>query len=1404
MENLVHTLQKLNDLGVKLQVEDDTLKVFSPQGAITEDIQHELKAHKARIIALFGEMAAPIAIRPQVETVPCCALSEGQKALYVIQKLHPERVAYNMPLCFRVNARLDLQALQAACAELTVAFPILSARVCETDGALQLRENSAFQLRLQRIGGDPIADAALPDYLAARIAEPFDIEQGPLLRAQYLCCENGDHVVLLTIHHLVFDGMSIPILLQQLLTRYAAHHRGHALPALPMSREFYQFVDWEQALLASPQGETHARFWRERLRGELPNMQFPAFRVEANTARDDTQAPRNATQTWRLSPARSRWLTAFAAQQALQPSVLFLALFQLLIGRITGQQEALVVMPVVTRYTKEALSDVGYYFNIVPIRTELSPTLPLREFLRKVQGTMLDAVYHAAYPSSLILAPSESDKAASVFHTFFAYQNIISQAQDNVLPIQQGLDLRFVECTPPPGDFGLSCEVFEDQECYTVQVQSDPARYKTALNTLVLQAFDALLEVIAQDTERVIAAYPICNTRSHQQLVHSVNDTAAEFPQERCMHQFFLDSVHARRDLTAVRFRDQQWNYGLLEWKTRQLAVYLRQQGVGPDTLVAICMERSLDMMLAIYGIWRAGAAYVPIDPEYPDARIAYMLKDAAAPVVLSQAQLRARVTGMLSDDSKLLVLDEDWPAIEQAVAGSAETFVDASVGVGPGHLAYVIYTSGSTGWPKGVMIEHRALVNRIWWMQKCYPLDASDVVLQKTPFSFDVSVWEFAWPMLAGCQLLFAEPGGHKDVDYLQRLIDTGGVTTLHFVPSMINTYLASATGACASVRRIFCSGEALGVNAVKRYTPLFPSAELHNLYGPTEATIDVTAFDCATLATDFVPIGAPIDNTQIYILDSALQPVPVGVSGELYISGSGLARGYWNRPELSGEKFIANPFVPGQRMYKSGDLARWMPDGNIEYGGRIDGQVKLRGFRIEIGEVEVALHQHPKILESVVTIRGAGEEQALVAFYVPVSTEQNAKECPVSEIPPAELRSHLRRSLPEFMLPSRFVALAEIPVTANGKADRKQLEAMDLRSAQIARKRIAPRSAIENTLAQIWAEVLKLDFDTISVHDTFFDLGGNSLLAVRMNGLVYERLAKALPLTALFNAPDIASIARLIRGETLLDEQAVVTIVPRTEASQDIPAVFAFPGAGGNVLSLQPLSAALGDKQPFFALQAGFGVSDDAGVDSVETTASHCVAAIRQVQGTGPYRLCGYSNGGLLAFETARQLLAGGARVTQLVLLDSVLPEVQASDIIDGTLEVCRFIAASLGKPFALDRATLAGIPEAERCAFLYPKMSELGFDLTETQFATYYAAACASNMSCRAYRAQMLDQAVPTLLCRIEQPGFDSDEDYGWSRVLPSTPHVIRLPANHYALLEQPFARQIADFIRSEAGE
>jgi amino acid adenylation domain-containing protein len=608
-----------------------------------------------------------------------------------------------------------------------------------------------------------------------------------------------------------------------------------------------------------------------------------------------------------------------------------------------------------------------------------------------------------------------------------------------------------------------------------------------------------------------------------QQVIELFNATQVVYPRDKLVHELFQEQVERTPGAVAVVYEGQLLTYAELNVRANQLAWYLKEQGVGPDQVVGICVERSLELVVGLLGILKSSGAYVPLDPTYPPDRLAYMLEDSAPSVLLIQEHLRKRLP---QTRAKLTALDADWGQIGQR---STENLDTQTLALHSHNLAYVIYTSGSTGAPKGAMNEHRGVVNRLQWMQDQYHLSSEDRVLQKTPYSFDVSVWEFFWTLMSGARLIVARPEGHKDPTYLKRLIEETGVTTLHFVPSMLQSFLEqSRLGECQNLRHVVCSGEELSATLQRKCFECLPQVELSNLYGPTEAAVDVTAWECrAQDRLSRVPIGRPISNIQMYLLDSYRQPVPVGVAGEIYIAGVGVGRGYWNRPELTAERFVSDPYTadPQARMYKTGDLGRWRADGAIEYLGRNDHQVKVRGFRIELEEIESQLVRHAQVKEAVVIAReDLSGEKRLVAYVVP----NDATETGFPAVD--NLRACLKEALPEHMVPSAFVVMESLPLTANGKLDRRALPAPE-QAAYVTREYEAPQGEVEGVLAAIWQKLLRVP--RVGRKDNFFELGGHSLLATRVMTHISQELEVEIKLRAIFDEPTVEALGNLVLQE-------------------------------------------------------------------------------------------------------------------------------------------------------------------------------------------------------------------------------------------------------------------------------
>jgi amino acid adenylation domain-containing protein/non-ribosomal peptide synthase protein (TIGR01720 family) len=1047
--------------------------------------------------------APPIVKRDNNNDLP---LSFAQTRLWFIDQFESNSGLYNIPFAIRLEGTLSVTALEQSFQEILVRHEALRTNFITVDGQpnqiIQSQTNSRLSIvDLKDLSPNQQETAAL-ELLQQKAIEPFDLANDCLLQATLVALSETEHILLICMHHIVSDGWSIGVLLAELAALYNAYTQDLPSPLDPLPIQYADFAIWQRQWLQGEVLQTQLSYWQNQLAGAPALLSLP------------TDRPRPATQTFvgghqqfALSAELTQKLNQLSQEQGTTLFMTLLAAFNTLLYRYSGQTDIVVGTPIANRNHHEIEGLIGFFVNTLVLRTDLSNNQSFTKLLNQVREVSLGAYTHQDLPFEMLveaLQPERNLSYSPLFQVMFALQN----APVSLVPLD-GLKLTTVEVENAIAkfDLGLGMESTPDGLVGWWEYNTD--LFDGSTIERMTGHFVTLLEAIVTNPQTPISRLPILTATEQQQLIEW-NNTQTNEAIDKCLHQLFEEQVEKTPDAVAVVFENQQLTYRELNNRANQLAHYLRYEGVGADVPVGICVERSIEMVVGLLGILKAGGAYIPIDPEYPSERLRFMLDDSQVSVLLTQQKL---LDSLGEHRAQIFCLDTDRIEILEFSQENLPTQVQ------PENLAYVIYTSGSTGQPKGAMNTHKAICNRLLWMQEAYQLTTDDVVLQKTPFSFDVSVWEFFWTLLNGSRLVVAKPGGHRDSEYLVNLIAKEQVTTLHFVPSMLQIFLESPNLAlCQSLRRVICSGEALSVDLQAKFFDRL-GCKLHNLYGPTEAAIDVTYWECLEQSQlNTVPIGRPIANTQIYILDNQLQPVPIGVPGELHIGGVGLATGYLNRPELTTEKFIANPFSnePNSRLYKTGDLARYLPDGNIEYLGRIDNQVKIRGFRIELGEIEAILSQHPQIQTSVVIAPvDNSREKRLVAYLV-----SNSEVTPTSN----ELRQYLKAKLPEYMVPSAFVFLETLPLTPNGKIDRRALRTPLFDNAP-AENYVAPRTPIEEILVHLFSQVLKLH--SVGINDNFFELGGHSLLATQLMSRIRSHLQVELPLLTLFTAPTVAELA-------------------------------------------------------------------------------------------------------------------------------------------------------------------------------------------------------------------------------------------------------------------------------------
>ena len=1151
-------------------------------------------------------------------------LSAAQQRLWVLEQLHPGKGLGNIGVGARWTGTLDSVALEAALNALLRRHEVLASGFRVVNGGPRQIFSPAARVVLAHVDlrqlGEADRTSRVSQLIGQEIAKGFDLADGPALRATQVVSSDSEHMVLFVAHRMVCDAHSLRILVNDVIALYGALTNGRQ----PESAEVLQYRD----LASLPLAADDLFYWKAQLAGSPSSLDLPTDR-----ARPATQSFRGASQTMRIDRPLMQRLRELSQKFDVTLFITLVAAFQVLLARYTGQEDLIVGTGLPGRVQPESRGVVGPLENMVALRTKVPGECSFVEFVSRVREVVGDALTHQGIPFEALLAELRLDRDMSR-HPLFQVRFDMREEDSDVRPT---VTIFEIESPAEPFDLRVAFQESDGELAGRFSYSTDLFDEETI--TRMTEHFRVFLESAVADPNVAISRLPILGEAERHRLLVEWNDTRVEYPRDTPLHRLIEAQVEKTPDAVALIYESERLTYRELNSRANQLARHLQKNGVGPDVLVGVCAERSIELVIALLASMKAGGAYVPLDPEYPKDRLEMMLADANAPVVLTQSHLLDRLP---VGAKNVFRLDHDWPSIQNEITENP------AAAVGGKNLAYAIYTSGSTGKPKGVPNVHEGIVNRLLWMQEMYQLTGKDRVLQKTPFSFDVSVWEFFWPLLTGATLVVAQPGGHRDPAYLVDIVAEQGITTLHFVPSMLSIFLeAAGLERCGSVRQVFASGEALSLELQQRFFERI-DAELHNLYGPTEAAVDVTYWPCMPDSDwSIVPIGRPIANTQIYILDSNLEPTPIGVPGELHIGGIQLARGYLNRPELAAEKFIRDPFSQetGARLYKTGDLARYLSDGNIEYLGRTDFQVKLRGLRIELGEIESVLGRCEGVLQAVVVVREDQPGDKRLVAYLIAGPERE---------PDAELlRRELEDRLPEYMVPSRFVFVEKFPMTTSGKVDRKALPVPPLEQRDET-KRVAPRNDIESMVASLFAKVLGLP--TVGVTDNFFDLGGHSLLAGRLLAQIHEATGRQVALSAMFRGATVESLAKLVAFGSELDRNPVLMEIKHGDGSR-VP-FFAIVPPGEESLGYAMLARHMGPEQTVYKVQGHSPVTlgkRPYSEQEMRALTDEYVAAMRSVQPHGPYCLGGLCDGTHIAEQIVHKLESEGEEVGLFAIFDT-----------------------------------------------------------------------------------------------------------------------------------------------------
>lgn len=1040
-------------------------------------------------------------------------LSFAQRRLWFLDQLTPGSPVYNIPVAVRFAGRLDAQALERCFDEIVRRHEILRTTFTTVDGnpAQIVEKHRPVRLRLVDLSEMPPdeREAQVSQLISDESQRPFDLTYGPLLRVILYRMSAEDHILLFVIHHIISDGWSTGVLIREVAALYQAFSRGRPSPLGDLPIQYADFARWQREHLQGERLEALLDYWRRRLDGCPPVLELPADRTRPAVA-----SFRGAHQSVTLSGKLSNAIKALSHRERATPFMTLLAALQTLLYRYTGQEDICVGTAIAGRDRAETEGLIGFFVNTLVIRADLGGDPGFREMLGRTRESALGAYAHQELPFETLvekLQPERDMSHTPFFQVAFAYQNAVTEALE--LP---GLTLSRVELKHPTTKFDLTIAATESPDGLNLLIEYNTDLFNDDTIARLLGHYQTLLEGVVADHDRRISNLPLLTEAERRRHLSEWNDTASEYPRDKCVHELFEAQAEQRPDAIALAIEDEHLTYRELNRRANQLAAYLRKLGVGAETPVGFCLDRSAEMVIGILGILKAGGSYVPLDPAYPKERLAFMLEDTRTPVVLVQRRL---IEHLPEHQARVVRIDDDWELIAQ------ESEANPAPGVTSEHLAYVMYTSGSTGKPKGIGIPHRG-INRLVINTNYIEITPDDRMTLASNSAFDAATFELWGALLHGARLVAISRDVALSPRDLAAEICAQGISAMFLTTALFNQMAREAPAAFGSVRHLLFGGEAVELHSVKEILKHNSPARLLHVYGPTESTTFATWYQTQSLPEDAAtaPIGRPLANTQVYLLDRNLQPAPVGVVAELLIGGDGLARGYLNRPELTAEKFIPNPFSveAGARLYRTGDLARYWPDGAIEFLGRLDHQVKIRGFRIELAEIESVLTQHPAVREAAVLAReSASDEKRLTAY---VALEPGA--APTG----AELRSFLRQKLPEYMTPSVFVELDALPLTPNGKVDRRALPAPDSMRSELAGTWVAPRTLVEEALAGIFSKVLGAA--QVSIHDSFFDLGGHSLLATQALSRVREAFQVELPLRSLFEAPTVAGLAERVEA--------------------------------------------------------------------------------------------------------------------------------------------------------------------------------------------------------------------------------------------------------------------------------
>jgi amino acid adenylation domain-containing protein len=1288
-------------------------------------------------------------------------LSFSQRQVWLHAQVASGVPLYNRALVLTRRGPVQQKALERALAEISRRHEMLRTAFATRDGipVPTIAENQAVNLSVTELKALPEKElqAEIRSIAEEEVRRAFDLAKAPLTRARLLRLGLDRHFLIVTLHTLVADDQSLCVYAKEFGALYEAYSGGKCSPLPELPLQFADFVTWQRRRSPENTLGPEISYWRERLAGIPALLELPTDRP-----RPPAQTFRGARETILLPEAIKRGLDRLCDREGVSRLVVLLAAFQTLLSRYTRQDDIVVGSIVSDREEFRAEDLIGLFATTLVIRAELGDDPTFRKLLVRVSELVEAARKHRNVPLDRLVSEVQPDWDPSRNPLFQALFSLEATAESP----SSGWEVADLDVDNGTTKVDLQLQLRDRAEGLEARFTYSTDLFDAATIVRMAGHFQRLLEGVVTNPDERISRMPLLTDAERHQLVAEWNNTRSDYPKDLCVHQCFEKQVACTPDSTAVVFEKELLSYRELDTRANQLANHLRRLGVGADSLVGICLERSLEMVVGLLGILKAGAAYVPIDPAYPGDRVSFMLEDAEVPVLITQKRL---IENLQAGKARVVLIDSDWREVAEQSSQSPGLTTQ------PENRAYVIYTSGSTGKPKGVEVLHRAVVNFLTTMAECPGMTVDDKLLAVTTLSFDIAGLEIFLPLSVGASVEIVSREVSSDGRQLRARLASSDATVMQATPATWRMLLEAGWEGRRGLK-VLCGGEAVSRKLAEQL--LQKTGSLWNMYGPTETTIWSTTCKVEH-SQNAVTIGRPIANTEIFILDKALQPVPIGVAGELHIGGDGLARGYLKRPELTAEKFIANPFSPEPgRLYKTGDLVRYLPNGEIEFLGRIDHQIKIRGFRIELGEIEAVLRQHPAVSETVVVVReDSPGDQRLVAYFVP--SQESASTV-------SELRQFLKEKLPEYMVPSIFVALPTMPLTPNGKVNRRALPAPNQGDIAGTERLAAPADSLEAQLVKIWESVLGVR--PIGVKHNFFELGGHSLVAVKLMHRIERAFGRNLPIATLLQAPTIEKLAGILRQKGWSPRWTC--LVPIQTGGSRLP-FFCVHGANGAVVRFHDLSRHLGPDQPFYGLQA-LGLDEKQPLHTrTEDMAAQYIREIQTIYPDGPYILGGYSYGGTIAFEMAQQLAVQGQEAV-VVLFDTGLPlqgTAQSRDTASATsilLDLFQ-IPAGQRRNYILRIATapIRAIQRRLHVARLPRRVKEVRRACLQAQ---------------REYSPRIYSGRVILFRSDHKPLGQLVDPREGWRRYAACGLEVYEIKGNHENILLEPQVRSVAEQLKA----